>query len=74
MVVIAMKTMAIVALIVLAAVASLRPAAAAVWQFPTPVARAPCRIGGWYLAQFSNTDEWGNTVTWLAYTPYYVCD
>jgi len=27
-----------------------------------------------YLAQFWNTDEWGNTVTWVAYTPYYGCD
>jgi hypothetical protein len=51
-----MKTMVIVALIVLSAAASLRPAAAAIWQFPTPVAPA---LGGWYLAQFGHTDEWG---------------
>ena len=69
-----MKTMVIVALIVLSAAASVSPAAA-IWQFPTPVAPAPrqCRVGGWYLAQFWETDEWGNAVTWVAYTPYYVC-
>jgi hypothetical protein len=39
-----MKTMVIVALIVLSAAASLRPAAAAIWQFPTPV--APARGAG----------------------------
>jgi hypothetical protein len=71
-----MKTMVIVALIVLSAAASVSPAAAAIWQFPTPVAPAPtqCRVGGWYPAQFWGTDEWGNAVTWVAYTPYYVCD
>ena len=70
-----MKTMVIVALIVLSAAASLRPAAAAIWQFPTPVAPRPRQCQAvWYPAQFWHTDEWGNTVTWVAYTPYYGCD
>ena len=36
-----MKTMVIVALIVLSAAASMSPAAAAIWQFLTPGAPAP---------------------------------
>jgi hypothetical protein len=91
-----MKTIVIVALIVLSATVSLRGAAAqttapnpnqqgmpsfaqpqetmAVWQFLTPVAPRPKQCHAvWYLAQFWHTDGWGHTVTWLAYTPYYVC-
>jgi len=91
-----MKTMLIVALIMLSAAASVRGTAAqtivpnpdqqrmprlaepqetkAIWQFPTPVAPRPrqCRAA-WYPAQFWHTDEWGHTVTWVAYTHYYVC-
>ena len=33
-----------------------------------------CRIAYWYQAQFWNTDQWGNTVTWVNYTPRYVCN
>lgn len=39
----------------------------------TPAAR-PCRVAYWYPAQVSNTDQWGNTVTWVGYQPQYVCD
>jgi hypothetical protein len=39
----------------------------------TPAARQ-CRVAYWYLAQFSSTDQWGNTSTWMSYAPQYVCD
>jgi len=48
----------------------------AVWHFRTPVAgrSKQCHVASWYLARYWHTDEWGHTVTWVAYTPlYYVC-
>ena len=91
-----MKTMVIVALIVLSVAAPVREAAAqttapnpnqqgtpwfaqpqetvAIWQFPTPVPSRPRQChAAWYPAQFWHTDGWGRTVTWVAYTAYYVC-
>jgi len=46
------------------------------WFYRAPGAPAArqCRIAYWYPAQFWNTDQWGNTVTWVDYTPQYVCD
>lgn len=41
---------------------------------PAPPAVRQCRIASWYLAQFWNTDQWGNTVTWVGYQPQHVCD
>ncbi len=91
-----MKTMVIVALIVLSAAASVRGAPAqtaapnpnqqgmpwfaqpqetmAIWQFLTPVAPRPRKCHAvLYPVQFWGTDGSGRTVTWVAYTPYYVC-
>ena len=44
------------------------------WFF-RPAAASPiqCWIAYWYRAQFWNTDQWGQTVTWTAYVPQYVC-
>jgi len=66
-----MKTMVIVALLVLSAAASVREATAAIWHFPTTVPRPRQCHAVWYPAQFWHTDEWGHTVTWVAYTAYY---
>jgi hypothetical protein len=41
---------------------------------PPPPAPRQCRIWYWYQAQFWNTDQWGNTVTWVDYAPQYICD
>jgi len=69
-----MKRMVIVTLIVLAAAASVREAAAAIWHFPTPVAPRPRQCHEvWYPAQYWHTDGSGRTVTWVTYTAYYVC-
>jgi hypothetical protein len=39
-----------------------------------PPAQRSCRVVSWYPAQFSNTDQWGNTATWMGYAPQYACD
>lgn len=46
------------------------------WFYRAPGASAArqCRVAYWYPAQFWNTDQWGNTVTWVGYAPQYVCD
>ena len=46
------------------------------WFYRAPVAPAArqCRVAYWYPAQFWNTDQWGNTVTWVSYVPQYVCN
>lgn len=44
------------------------------YRAPEPAKPRPCRIAHWYPAQFWNTDQWGNTVTWVGYAPRYVCD
>jgi hypothetical protein len=46
------------------------------WFYRAPGAPAgrQCRVAYWYPAQFSSTDQWGNTVTWVSYAPQYVCD
>lgn len=46
------------------------------WFYRAPGAPAPrqCRVAYWYLAQFWNTDEWGNTVTWVGDAPQYACN
>ncbi len=43
------------------------------YRAPAPSQRQ-CRIAYWYQAQMWNTDEWGRTVTWVAYVPQYVCN
>jgi hypothetical protein len=45
------------------------------WFFrpPAPVRQAQCWIAYWHPAQFWNTDQWGQTVTWTDYAPHYVC-
>ena len=40
---------------------------------PSVPTAAQCRVAYWYPAQFWNTDQWGNTVTWVGYAPHYVC-
>ncbi len=44
------------------------------YRAPTPPPVRRCRVASWYAAQFWNTDQWGNTVTWVGYQPQYVCD
>jgi hypothetical protein len=44
------------------------------YRAPAPPPTRQCRIAYWYPAQFWNTDQWGNTVTWVSYAPQYVCD
>ena len=44
------------------------------YRAPTPPPVRRCRVASWYPAQFWNTDQWGNTVTWVGYQPQYVCD
>jgi hypothetical protein len=44
------------------------------YQPPAPPRPRQCRVAYWYPAQFWNTDEWGNTVTWVSYAPQYVCN
>lgn len=44
------------------------------WFYRAPGAPRQCRVAYWYPAQFWNTDQWGNTVTWVSYAPQYVCD
>lgn len=43
------------------------------YRAPAPRPTRQCRIAYWYPAQFWNTDQWGNTVTWVDYAPQYVC-
>ena len=43
------------------------------YRAPAPPAARQCRVAYWYPAQFWNTDQWGNTVTWVSYAPQYVC-
>jgi len=46
------------------------------WSYraPSPSPQRQCRVVSWYPAQFWNTDQWGNTVTWVGYAPQYACD
>lgn len=41
---------------------------------PAPPPQTQCRVVAWYPAQFWNTDQWGNTVTWVGYQPQYACN
>jgi hypothetical protein len=41
---------------------------------PAPARPRQCRVAVWYPARYWYTDEWGHTVTWVQYTPQYVCD
>jgi len=44
------------------------------YRAPAPPPQRQCRIAYWYQAQMWNTDQWGNTVTWVDYVPQYVCN
>ena len=41
---------------------------------PAPPPQRQCRVVAWQPAQFWNTDQWGNTVTWVGYQPQYACN
>jgi hypothetical protein len=43
------------------------------YRAPAPPPQRQCRVVS-YPAQFWNTDQWGNTVTWVGYAPQYACD
>jgi hypothetical protein len=44
------------------------------YRLPAPPPQKQCRVVSWYPAQFWNTDQWGNTVTWVGYQPQYACN
>jgi len=45
------------------------------WFYRPASAQQPtCWVATWYPAQLYYTDEWGHTVTWVAYVPQYACD
>jgi len=44
------------------------------YRAPAPPPQRQCRVVAWQPAQFWNTDQWGNTVTWVGYQPQYVCN